>query len=78
MVWPSTPNSLQILEEFGDFLQIGLLVNRGVGANHESRVFGGPDAVDGLPEHPFALDAKIVRCLHAVQVNVEEETARWV
>ena len=63
----------QIGKEFRNFLHVRLLVNRGVGTDHKTRVFGGLDAIDGLAENAFALHAEVVRDFHAVQVDIEEE-----
>src|SRR5690242_17749627 len=63
----------QVSEEFGDFLDVGFLINRGVGADEEARSLGGLDAGDGFAEDAVALDAEIVSLLEAVQVDVEEK-----
>jgi hypothetical protein len=60
-------------EQFGDFVHVGFFVDRGVGADHETGLFGDLDAFDRVLEHAFSLDSDVVILLKPVQVHVEEK-----
>ena len=70
---PSTPSVGQEGEQLVDLGHVGLLEDRGVGADQEAGLLGGLDAVDRRVEDALALDGEVVRRLQAVEVDVEEE-----
>ena len=66
----------QVGEQLVELGHVGLLEHRGVGADEETGLLGGLDAVDRRVEDPLALDGDVVRLPHPVEVDVEEERCR--
>src|SRR6516164_1296449 len=65
---------LQVLEQLPDLVHIRFAVNGGVGEDLEPALLGGLDSFNGHFKDAFALDGQVVVFLHAVQVNVENQT----
>jgi len=63
----------QVFQEHGNFVDLALAVDRRIGADLEAGLHGGLDAGHRLLEHAGPLHDPVVRGLHAVQMDVDEQ-----
>src|SRR6266566_368096 len=71
---PIDAELLQVLEHLPDLIHVGFFEDGGIRKHLEAAGLGRPDAVDGFLENALALYRNIVVLLHAVQVDIEDQT----